>query len=81
MALGGAVTDGLTAAEVIALLELTPHPEGGHYRETWRADAPEGTRASGTAIYFLLAEGERSALAPGRCGGDLALVRRRGSGA
>ena len=60
MTLGGAATDGLTAAEIVALLDLKPHPEGGHYRETWRADAPEGTRASGTAIYFLLAEGERS---------------------
>ena len=60
MALGGAATDGLTAAEIVALLDLKPHPEGGHYRETWRADAPEGARAAGTAIYFLLAEGERS---------------------
>ena len=56
----GAATDGLAAAEIVALLDLKPHPEGGHYRETWRADAQEGARASGTAIYFLLAEGERS---------------------
>ncbi|MBX9876731.1 MAG: cupin domain-containing protein, partial [Beijerinckiaceae bacterium] len=28
--------NGLTAAEVIRLLELKPHPEGGHYRETFR---------------------------------------------
>lgn len=60
MTLGGAATDGLTAAEIVALLDLKPHPEGGHYRETWRAVAPEGARAAGTAIYFLLAEGERS---------------------
>ncbi|MCO5131689.1 MAG: cupin domain-containing protein [Xanthobacteraceae bacterium] len=51
----------LTAAEVIARLGLKPHPEGGHFRETFRdcrCDA-EG-RAASTAIYFLLARGERS---------------------
>ncbi len=50
-----------TAADIIARLELKPHPEGGHYRETFR-DArrdPNG-RALSTAIYFLLAGGERS---------------------
>ncbi|WP_137388483.1 cupin domain-containing protein [Rhodoligotrophos defluvii] len=51
----------LTAEEVIARLELSPHPEGGHFRETWRAPAAEGERPSGTAIYFLLRDGERSA--------------------
>ena len=51
---------GLSATEVIRLLELKPHPEGGHYREIWR-DAPEsGGRGAGTAIYYLLAPGERS---------------------
>ncbi|MCG7360634.1 cupin domain-containing protein [Roseomonas sp. ACRSG] len=51
---------GLPAAAVIAALELRPHPEGGHYREIWR-DAPAGGgRGAGTAIYFLLASGERS---------------------
>ncbi len=50
----------LTAAEVIRLLDLLPHPEGGHYRETFRdAPGPDG-RARSTAIYFLLAAGERS---------------------
>lgn len=45
---------------VIAALGLQPHPEGGHYREIWR-DAPEGGgRGAGTAIYYLLAPGERS---------------------
>ena len=39
---------------------LPPHPEGGWYRETWRADAAEGARASATAIYFLLEAGQRS---------------------
>lgn len=50
----------MTADDIIAALNLAPHPEGGHFRETWRAPADKGTRASGTAIYFLLAAGERS---------------------
>ncbi|HTT97521.1 MAG TPA: cupin domain-containing protein [Rhizomicrobium sp.] len=45
------------AAPLIALLDLKPHPEGGHYREMFR-DA--GERAYSTAIYFLLREGEVS---------------------
>jgi predicted cupin superfamily sugar epimerase len=62
----------LTADEVVRLLDLKPHPEGGHFREIFR-DAPppypppqagegrEGVgRAASTAIYFLLARGERS---------------------
>jgi predicted cupin superfamily sugar epimerase len=49
-----------SAGDIIRLLDLRPHPEGGHYRETWRADAALGERASGTAIYFLLGEGEIS---------------------
>lgn len=48
------------ARSLIEALELAPHPEGGWYRETWRADAPEGERASATAILFLLEEGQRS---------------------
>ncbi|HMI16607.1 MAG TPA: cupin domain-containing protein, partial [Bradyrhizobium sp.] len=48
-----------TAAEIIARLELKPHPEGGHYRETFRDSDVDGRSAS-TAIYFLLARGERS---------------------
>ena len=51
----------LTAGEVIRLLGLEPHPEGGHYRETFRdARIVDGGRAASTAIYFLLARGERS---------------------
>ena len=51
----------LSAADVIRLLELEPHPEGGHYRQTFRDSrrGPDGRPAS-TAIYFLLARGERS---------------------
>jgi hypothetical protein len=51
----------LTAAEIIARLELRPHPEGGHYRETFRDPGREANgRARSTAIYYLLARGERS---------------------
>ena len=48
----------MTADEIIARLELQPHPEGGHFRETWRAG--NAGRATGTCIYFLLRAGERS---------------------
>jgi predicted cupin superfamily sugar epimerase len=51
----------LTAAEIIRLLDLKPHPEGGHYRQTFQdARVDAGGRAASTAIYFLLARGERS---------------------
>ena len=51
----------LTAADIIARLGLKPHPEGGQYRETFRDTRLDGDgRASSTAIYFLLARGERS---------------------
>jgi uncharacterized protein len=45
---------------VIAALGLAPHPEGGHYRETWRDSPADGGRGAATAIHFLLAAGERS---------------------
>jgi len=51
------------AAELIARLELHPHPEGGFYREVFRsatAVSPadgRGPRAALTTIYFLLPEG------------------------
>ena len=50
----------LTAADVIRLLSLKPHPEGGHYCETFRDPRSIDGRAASTAIYFLLARGERS---------------------
>lgn len=50
----------MEAEAIIETLGLSPHPEGGWYRETWRADAAAGERAAGTAIYFLLKKGERS---------------------
>lgn len=49
-----------TADDIIAHLGLQPHPEGGHYRETFRDTAADGRRAASTAIYFLLRRGERS---------------------
>ena len=53
----------MTAEEIIRRLGMKPHPEGGHYVETFRAPggrAPGEDRSSGTAIYFLLRAGERS---------------------
>ena len=50
-----------SAADIIAQLALQPHPEGGHYRETFRDSGTDASgRAHSTAIYFLLARGERS---------------------
>jgi uncharacterized protein len=51
----------LSADDIIRLLDLAPHPEGGHYRETFRDTASIGAgRAASTAIYFLLRAGEVS---------------------
>jgi len=51
----------LSADEVVQILGLAPHPEGGSYRETFRAAAPDGGRGASTAIYYLLRRGEISA--------------------
>lgn len=48
------------ARAIIEQLQLQPHPEGGWYRETWRAPAQPGERGHATAIYYLLQRGERS---------------------
>jgi predicted cupin superfamily sugar epimerase len=48
------------ADRLIALLDLKPHPEGGHFRETFRDTAGANGRAHSTAIYFLLKAGEVS---------------------
>ena len=50
----------MPAADIIAALGMRPHPEGGHYVETWRGPDGNDGRATGTAIYFLLRAGERS---------------------
>jgi len=50
----------MTAEEVVARLGLKPHPEGGHYAETYRHTGEDGGRGACTAIYYLLRRGERS---------------------
>jgi predicted cupin superfamily sugar epimerase len=54
------VTPRQSAADIIRALTLSPHPEGGHYRETFRDPRIIDGRAASTSIYFLLARGERS---------------------
>ena len=50
-----------SAADIITRLDLKPHPEGGHYREMFRDSSVDTDgRSRSTAIYFLLARGERS---------------------
>lgn len=53
------LTTPATATAIISQLRLRPHPEGGHYRETFRDPGPTGPdgRAASTAIYFLLEHG------------------------
>ena len=49
------------ARRIITELDLAPHPEGGWFRETWRAEAPQpGERDAATAILFLLEQGQKS---------------------
>jgi uncharacterized protein len=53
------------------LLDLSPHPEGGWFTETWRSELTigqsalppdySGPRSAGTAILFLLMPGQQSA--------------------
>jgi uncharacterized protein len=51
-----------SAADIVRLLELKPHPEGGYFRETFRDPAVDAAgRSVGTAIYYLLGAGEVSA--------------------
>jgi len=54
------MSEPMTAADIIALLGLAPHPEGGHYREMFRDPRQVDGRSVGTSIYFLLARGEVS---------------------
>ena len=53
-------TSAVDAENLISTLGLVPHPEGGHYVETWRSGEGDGGRATATAILFLLRNGERS---------------------
>lgn len=48
----------MNADDIIKTLNLQPHPEGGHYRQTWVAE--NDGRPTGTCIYFLLRAGESS---------------------
>jgi predicted cupin superfamily sugar epimerase len=48
------------AAELVRLLDLSPHPEGGAYKEFWRSPSPPGLRPACTSIYFLLDQGQIS---------------------
>lgn len=50
----------MTADDIIAALDLQPHPEGGFFRETFRDYAGPDGRARSTAIYYLLKAGEVS---------------------
>lgn len=50
----------MTADDVIKILKLAPHPEGGRFRETYRHVAEDGGRGACTAIYYLLRAGEKS---------------------
>lgn len=48
----------MTPDDITAKLNLAPHPEGGHYRQTWVCQ--NAGRPYGTCIYFLLKAGESS---------------------
>jgi len=54
----------MTADEIIKLLDLQPHPEGGFYRETYRSNKkiPGLDRAYSTGIYYMLVPGAVSKL-------------------
>ncbi|MEZ5458202.1 MAG: cupin domain-containing protein [Steroidobacteraceae bacterium] len=53
----------MSPAELVQALQLSPHPEGGYFRETYRATQRDaGGRAASTLIYFLLAAGQVSRL-------------------
>ena len=59
------MTQDMSADEIIQILGLERHPEGGWYRQTWVEDTGEDTRRPssrpcGTCIYLLLGAGERS---------------------
>lgn len=54
------MTGKVEAARIVAELGMQPHPEGGHFRETFRDSRQSGGRSVGTAIYYLLAAGEVS---------------------
>jgi uncharacterized protein len=51
----------MDVSDLIEHLAMRPHPEGGHYAETWRAPvSTDGARPAASAILYLLAAGDRS---------------------
>jgi predicted cupin superfamily sugar epimerase len=50
----------MDAERLISTLGLSPHPEGGHFREVYRDTPVEGGRGALTSIYYLLRAGESS---------------------
>ena len=59
--IGASSAFGWGADELIRVLGLAPHPEGGWYRETFRDERrDQNGRPVSTAIYFLLKAGETS---------------------
>ena len=50
----------MTADDIIRVLDLKPHPEGGYFRETFRDATARDGRAASTAIYYLLRADEVS---------------------
>ncbi|KQY29447.1 cupin [Caulobacter sp. Root487D2Y] len=55
------ISSDLSGNEIIRLLDLQPHPEGGWYRQTFKDMPAEEGRPSSTAIYYMLQAEERSA--------------------
>ena len=51
----------LGVQEIVRMLDMSPHPEGGWYAETFRDEPGADGRAASTAIYFLLAADQVSA--------------------
>ena len=56
-----AISGDLAPSEIIRLLDMVPHPEGGHYAETYRSSAEADQRPAMTAIYYFLQADEVSA--------------------
>jgi predicted cupin superfamily sugar epimerase len=55
------ISGDLGAKEIIRLLDMRPHPEGGWYRRTFEDVSVDGTRPASTAIYYLLEAEQMSA--------------------
>ena len=50
----------MTPSEIVELLSMQPHPEGGWYIEIFRDGEAPGKRPQSTAIYYMLEKGQRS---------------------